>query len=134
MNIQSEELWDSLEAKLNKVIDNKDLDHVLIQKCELLINRYTGNVNNDNAEVVIPDVKTLVLTLSQENYYKSRRVEKADRELLTDLATDLSLFEKVLSQEYRIKLKENANKTDKEKAERYPNIDNDKSMNLYKQV
>lgn len=130
--IKSKDLWENIESQLNSVINDKEVDFVLRHKAELLINKYNGNVANDNVEAIIPDVKVITSTLSQEHYYKNRRLDKEEVKKMTKLCEDLSLFEKILVQEYRVKLKELSSNKKEDKTERLPNVDSDKSMKLFK--
>ena len=129
MNISSRELWDSLEVQLID-IKNKNLDYILSEKIESLINHFNSLMVNDKQYIVIESIKTIISTVSTKGYFITRNIDKDDAKLISDVSENLSLLTKILVQESKM------NSMKKEEPivnkNRFPNINNDKSLNILK--
>lgn len=129
MQISSLELWDAIEIDLINFKNRKDLDEVLLQRFESLINHFNGNMGKSLQFKTVEEIKLLTSALEGSSFYKIRQIEKKDIEKLKTLSENLSLLEKVLIQE-RKEFKEEIRIL----KERYPNVDNDKSLKIFDKV
>ena len=129
MNISSRELWDSLEVQLID-IKNKNLDYILSEKIESLINHFNSLMVNDKQYIVIESIKTIISTVSTKGYFITRNIDKDDAKLISDVSENLSLLTKILVQESKVNsMKKEEPMVNKN---RFPNINNDKSLNILK--
>ena len=129
MNISSKELWDSLEIQLID-IKNKNLDYILSEKIESLINHFNSLMVNDKQYIVIESIKTIISTVSTKGYFITRNIDKDDAKLISDVSENLSLLTKILVQESKMNsMKKEEPMVNKN---RFPNINNDKSLNILK--
>ena len=129
MNISSRELWDSLEVQLID-IKNKNLDYILSEKIESLINHFNSLMVNDKQYIVIENIKTIISTVSTKGYFITRNIDKDDAKLISDVSENLSLLTKILVQESKMNsMKKEEPMVNKN---RFPNINNDKSLNILK--
>lgn len=129
MNISSRELWDSLEVQLID-IKNKNLDYILSEKIDSLINHFNSLMVNDKQYIVIESIKTIISTVSTKGYFITRNIDKDDAKLISDVSENLSLLTKILVQESKMNsMKKEEPMVNKN---RFPNINNDKSLNILK--
>lgn len=129
LQFNSLELWDTIEIELINLKNRKDLDEILMQKFESLINHFNGNMANRFQFETIEEIRLLIDTLDKESFYKIRQIESKDVKKLKALLENLLILEKVLIQEKKIFKEESI-----VKRERFPNIDNDKSLKLFDKV
>lgn len=129
MQLNSLELWDDIEVKLIEFKSRNDLDPILLQRFESLINHFNGNIAGATQFETIDEIRILIEAMSSKSFFKIRQIDKKDTEILLGLTDSLSLLEKVLIQEKKL-YKENVF----EIKERFPNIDNDKSLKLFDEV
>lgn len=129
MQLKSLELWEDIEIKLIEFKNRNDLDQILLQRFDSLINHFNGNIASGTQFETIDEVKILIDAMSSVSFFKIRQIDKKDTENLKILVEDLSLLEKVLIQEKKL-YKENIFET----RERFPNIDNDKSLKIFDKV
>lgn len=129
MQLKSLELWDDIEVELINLKNRNDLDPILLQRFESLINHFNGNIGKRIQFETIEEIRMLIDAIKGPTFFKIRHIDKKDTEKLLSLVESLSLLEKVLIQEKRL-FKEN----DKIIRERFPNIDNDKSLKIFDKV
>lgn len=129
MQITSREIWETLEVSLIQ-LKNKNLDDILSTKVESLINHFNGAMIKNKQFETIDKIKVITSTVNNKNFFKTRNIDKEDVKFIKDICENLSLLSKVLLQESKTYVKEE----DVIKKDRFPNINNDKSLNIFKGV
>ena len=123
MQITSREIWETLEVSLIQ-LKNKNLDDILSTKVESLINHFNGAMIKNKQFETIDKIKVITSTVNNKNFFKTRNIDKEDVKFIKDICENLSLLSKVLLQESKTYVKEE----DVIKKDRFPNINNDKSL------
>lgn len=128
MQITSREIWETLEVSLIQ-LKNKNVDDILSAKIESLINHFNSAMIKNRQFETIDSIKVITSTINK-SFFKTRNIDKEDVEFIEGISENLSLLSKVLLQESKIYVKEE----DTIKRDRLPNINNDKSLNIFKGV
>lgn len=127
LQVSSVDLWDKIEQELINLKNDKTLDGILTQKFESLINHFNGSMAKGKQFTVVESIRILTNVLNQPGFYKIRNMSKEDIAKLEKVKEDLSLLDKILVQESRVYEEEGSIVKD-----RFPNINNDKVLNLFK--
>lgn len=135
VNLSSLELWDDLEVKLLKLVDTVErVDSLLAGRIVSLVNHFNGNMSNNKQNVCIDAIDTIINNLSRKDYFIDRKYSATEEEEVNLILEDLILIDKVLKVEYKAILQNSKNIKEEIVEERLPNINNDKAMNMFKDI
>ena len=129
MNITSKEVWDTLEVSLIK-LKNKNIDEILSDKIESLINHFNSLMVVNKQFETSTAIKSIIDVVNIPTFFKTRNIDKEEQMLIQEAIESLDLLLKILTRERKTYT---ANDTTVKK-ERLPNVNNDKSLNIFKKV
>lgn len=129
MNITSKEVWDTLEVSLIK-LKNKNIDEILSDKIESLINHFNSLMVVNKQFETSTAIKSIIDVVNIPTFFKTRNIDKEEQILIQEVIDSLDLLFKILARERKTYT---ANDTTVKK-ERLPNVNNDKSLNIFKKV
>lgn len=133
LTLSSIELWDNLEIELLELSKEiRSTDSILADKLSYLVNHFNGNIAKSNHIVAIDSIDNIYKMLSDKNYYLNRKFTNEEQKKCEKVTENLNLLVKIMKNEEFEKKKIKA--VEPEETERFPNINNDKALNMFKET